>query len=85
MVFIGEAAGVQFQGARALCVRGIRVDERQTYEGWLWLDGYVVNERVTLSSAGPSSFGRLGRVRRFFGGPHSSGRPEASAYCRECG
>lgn len=45
LIFIGEPASVQFQGARALRMRVIRVDEQQTYEGWLWLDGYVINAR----------------------------------------
>jgi hypothetical protein len=42
VLLVGGAASVQFQGARALTFRVIRVDSRITYEGWLWLDGYVL-------------------------------------------
>ena len=37
----GEAS-VQFQGARSFAFRVIRVDDRSTYDGWLWLEGYVL-------------------------------------------
>ena len=37
----GEAS-VQFDGPRALTFRLIRVDTRSTYDGWLWLEGYVL-------------------------------------------
>jgi hypothetical protein len=40
---VGAAASVQFQGDRALTFRVIRVDPRRTYDGWLWLDGYVLD------------------------------------------
>lgn len=39
---VGAAASVQFQGERALTFRVIRVDTRITYDGWLWIDGYVL-------------------------------------------
>ncbi|GAA0562939.1 hypothetical protein GCM10010172_52800 [Paractinoplanes ferrugineus] len=39
---VGGAASVQFQGDRALTFRVIRVDPRITYDGWLWIDGYVL-------------------------------------------
>ena len=39
---VGGAASVQFQGDRALTFRVIRVDPRRTYDGWLWIDGYVL-------------------------------------------
>jgi hypothetical protein len=39
---VGGAASVQFQGERALTFRVIRVDPRRTYDGWLWIDGYVL-------------------------------------------
>jgi hypothetical protein len=29
-------------GTRALTFRLIRVDTRSTYDGWLWLEGYVI-------------------------------------------
>jgi hypothetical protein len=33
---------VQFSGDRGLLFRIIRVDPRLTYDGWLWLEGYVI-------------------------------------------
>ena len=39
---VGGAASVQFEGDRALTFRVIRVDPRRTYDGWLWIDGYVL-------------------------------------------
>lgn len=38
----GEAS-VQFQGERSLRFRVIRVDPRSTYDGWIWLEGYVLS------------------------------------------
>ncbi|AEV89166.1 hypothetical protein ACWT_8159 [Actinoplanes sp. SE50] len=42
VVHVGAEASVQFSGERALTFRIIRVDPRVTYDGWIWLDGYVV-------------------------------------------
>ena len=42
VLFVDGAASVQFQGDRALTFRVIRVDPRRTYDGWLWIDGYVL-------------------------------------------
>jgi len=42
VLFVGGAASVQFQGNRSLTFRVIRVDPRITYDGWLWLEGYVL-------------------------------------------
>jgi hypothetical protein len=42
---IDERASVQFQGDRAMRFQVIRVDRRPTYDGWLWLEGYVLNNR----------------------------------------
>ncbi|MBB2944704.1 hypothetical protein FB565_004437 [Actinoplanes lutulentus] len=42
MLYVGGAASVQFAGARSLTFRVIRVDPRITYDGWLWIDGYVL-------------------------------------------
>ena len=43
VIHVGGAASVQFQGERALTLRVIRVDPRLTYDGWLWIDGYVLD------------------------------------------
>jgi hypothetical protein len=58
VLYVGSAASVQFQGDRALTFRVIRVDPRRTYEGWLWLDGYV------LGPAGDAIERRVIFVRR---------------------
>ncbi|GIF11438.1 hypothetical protein [Actinoplanes teichomyceticus] len=42
VVHVGADASVQFSGDRALTLRIIRIDPRVTYDGWIWLDGYVV-------------------------------------------
>jgi hypothetical protein len=42
VLYVGGAASVQFQGERSLTLRVIRVDHRLTYDGWLWIDGYVL-------------------------------------------
>ncbi|WP_250031780.1 hypothetical protein [Paractinoplanes maris] len=43
VLHIDGEASVQFAGARALTFRLIRVDARSTYDGWLWLEGYVLS------------------------------------------
>ena len=42
VLYVGGAASVQFAGSRSLTFRVIRVDPRITYDGWLWIDGYVL-------------------------------------------
>ena len=42
VVVVGADASVQFSGDRALTFRIIRVDPRVTYDGWIWLEGYVI-------------------------------------------
>jgi hypothetical protein len=42
VVQVGAEASVQFSGDRGLLFRIIRIDKRVTYDGWLWLDGYVL-------------------------------------------
>lgn len=42
VLHVGRAASVQFDGDRALVFQVIRVDRRTTYEGWIWLAGYVL-------------------------------------------
>ncbi|MFG1885461.1 hypothetical protein [Micromonospora sp. NPDC049102] len=40
MLHVGNDASVQFSGDRALIFRVIKVCDRPTYEGWVWLTGY---------------------------------------------
>ncbi|GGN89903.1 hypothetical protein GCM10010112_74790 [Actinoplanes lobatus] len=42
IVHVGPEASVQFSGDRALNLRIIRVDPKVTYDGWMWIDGYVL-------------------------------------------
>ena len=43
LVFVGASASVQFAGTRAFAFRVIAVDDRPTYDGWIWLDGYQLD------------------------------------------
>jgi hypothetical protein len=45
VVLIASAASVQFGGGRSLIFRVIRVHDWVTYDGWIWLGGYVLTER----------------------------------------
>lgn len=42
---VDACASVQFAGARALRLRLVSVDGRPTYDGWVWLTGYVLDRR----------------------------------------
>lgn len=42
VVLVGPDASVQFAGDRQFRFRVIRVDQRSTYDGWVWLEGYVL-------------------------------------------
>jgi len=43
VLHVGEQASVQFAGPCELTFRVIRVDPRSTYDGWIWLEGYVLS------------------------------------------
>jgi hypothetical protein len=43
VVHLARAASVQFDGARAILFRIIRVHDWPTSYGWVWLDGYTLN------------------------------------------
>lgn len=47
VVHIGEDASVQFAGPCELTLRVIQVDTRSTYDGWIWLEGYVLGPTGT--------------------------------------
>lgn len=42
---VGAAASVQFAGDRGFLFRVTRIDPGPTYDGWLWLTGYVLDKR----------------------------------------
>ncbi|MGA4728017.1 hypothetical protein ACPB67_11400 [Micromonospora taraxaci] len=45
LLVIDGRASAQFSGDRALTFRVVQVCDRPTYEGWVWLTGYVLNRR----------------------------------------
>ncbi|MET8086957.1 hypothetical protein [Micromonospora sp. NPDC005237] len=45
LLLIGAACSVQFSGDRELRLRLVSVDARPTYHGWVWLTGYVLDDR----------------------------------------
>ncbi|MEV4765946.1 hypothetical protein AB0J89_25315 [Micromonospora chokoriensis] len=45
LLVIDGRASVQFAGDRSLTFRVVSVCDRPTYEGWVWLTGYVINRR----------------------------------------
>lgn len=45
LLVIDGRASVQFVGDRALTFRVVSVSNQPTYEGWIWLTGYVINRR----------------------------------------
>ncbi|MFV2107515.1 hypothetical protein [Micromonospora sp. LOL_015] len=44
VLVVGGEASVQFAGERRLRFRVISVDPKPTYEGWLWVTGYVLDK-----------------------------------------
>ncbi|MFG2048137.1 hypothetical protein ACGFIW_11995 [Micromonospora sp. NPDC048935] len=45
LLLIGAACSVQFAGDRALRLRLVNADPRPTYHGWVWLTGYVLDDK----------------------------------------
>ncbi|SCE92462.1 hypothetical protein [Micromonospora chokoriensis] len=45
LLLIGAACSVQFADDRELRLRLVSVDPRPTYQGWVWLTGYVLNDK----------------------------------------
>ncbi|MFY1653544.1 hypothetical protein ACN27J_21980 [Solwaraspora sp. WMMB762] len=45
VLLIGQEASMQFAGNRRIRFRVISVDRKPTYDGWIWLTGYVIDER----------------------------------------
>jgi hypothetical protein len=43
VLHVGNDASVQFSGDRSLLFRVIKVCDRPTYEGWVWLTGYAID------------------------------------------
>lgn len=79
IVRLERAASVQFAGNRATDFRIIREQEWSTYDGWVWLDGYQLNQAgnaverrsvfvmragVTVVDASPAQSGRSSNAHR---------------------
>ncbi|MFY1697175.1 MULTISPECIES: hypothetical protein [unclassified Solwaraspora] len=45
VLLVGQEARMQFAGDRRVRFRVISVDRKPTYDGWVWLTGYVIDER----------------------------------------
>jgi hypothetical protein len=45
VLLVGRAASVQFAGRAGFAFRVTGVDARPTYSGWVWLDGYQLDDR----------------------------------------
>ncbi|MEV4822062.1 hypothetical protein [Micromonospora sp. NPDC049274] len=45
LLLVDGRASVQFAGDRALAFRVVSVSDQPTYQGWVWLTGYVLNRR----------------------------------------
>ena len=45
VVLVGRAASVQFAGAAGFAFLVVEVDTRPTYAGWVWLDGYQLDDQ----------------------------------------
>jgi hypothetical protein len=45
VVIVGRAASVQFDGRAGFAFRVTSVDDRPTYAGWVWLEGYQLDGR----------------------------------------
>lgn len=43
LLLVDGRASVQFAGGRALLLRVISVSQQPTYDGWVWLTGYILD------------------------------------------
>ncbi|WP_431915812.1 hypothetical protein [Micromonospora wenchangensis] len=62
LLIVDRAASVQFAGERALRLRVVSVCDRPTYDGWVWLTGYVLDRRGA-ATAKREVFVRLAGLR----------------------
>ena len=44
VLVVDHEASVQFSGRRQLRLRVISVCEKSTYQGWAWMNGYVLDD-----------------------------------------
>ncbi|WP_330466949.1 hypothetical protein [Micromonospora zamorensis] len=71
LLVIDGGASVQFAGDRALTLRVVSVCDWPTYEGWVWLTGYVINRRGNAIAKREIFVQRAGLTA--VGSPHQTG------------
>ncbi|MDG4833980.1 hypothetical protein O7627_32435 [Solwaraspora sp. WMMD1047] len=78
VVYVGRSASVQFSGTSAFVFRVIRVDDRPTYHGWAWLEGYQLDRNGDAVDR-REIFVRPAGLRRF---ARASASPVRTPYVR---
>ena len=48
---LDRSASVQFAGANAITIRVVKVYDWPTYDGWVWLRGYVLDHHGQATEA----------------------------------
>ncbi|WFE65520.1 hypothetical protein [Micromonospora sp. WMMD714] len=91
LLIVDRAASVQFAGERALRLRVVSVCDRPTYDGWVWLTGYVLDRRgeatakrevfVQLAGLRPAPTTPPAQVRK----RQATARPAAASQPRRTG
>ncbi|MEU1606093.1 hypothetical protein [Micromonospora matsumotoense] len=71
LLIVDRAASVQFAGERALRLRVVSVCDRPTYDGWIWLTGYVL-DRHDRATARREVFVQLAGLRHAASPPGSA-------------
>lgn len=72
---VGGRASVQFAGDRALTFRVTAVPNLPTYDGWIWLTGYVLDDQGHAVERREIFVQRVGLHRLGPRRPASTGRP----------
>ncbi len=63
ILIVDRRASVQFNGANALIFRVIRVSNQPTYDGWAWINGYVLDPEAGEAVARREIFVLRGGLR----------------------
>ncbi|WFE63516.1 hypothetical protein [Micromonospora sp. WMMD714] len=63
LVLLDHRASVQFAGERGLWLRVTSVDDRPTYDGWVWLTGYSINQATGEAMARREVFVQIAGLR----------------------
>ncbi|MFI7649054.1 hypothetical protein ACIBTZ_23690 [Micromonospora sp. NPDC049460] len=81
LLVIDGRASVQFAGERALTFRVVSVSEQPTYDGWIWLTGYVLDRRGE-ATAKREVYVRLAGLRRAVGRSRRRGSAATTTHRR---